>query len=206
VGKNCAGLNTTITPRFNCSGTFSTIFCLAPTTTGNTSTGASTGATTGQPTEMYMCDPINATCIQSRNGTLPKDVCNAQCTVAPIPPFLQNRYFRGLEIDMTYRPGEWRVHFGTNTVSIVTPDGTVMQGNVTVIGQYISITVPQGKYQTLWQYQPGPAVDHFSWAWGALNQLPPTSFDQAMNTPGMVQFWYVTCHAGSPTTVCDFSK
>jgi len=204
VGKNCAGLNTTITPRFNCSGTFRTISCANP-TTGNT-TGVTTGQTTGNPNPLFMCDPINATCIQTPNGTLPKDVCNAQCMVNPIPPFLQNKYFRGLQINMMYRPGEWRAHFGTNTVSVVNPDGTVMQGNVTVVGQFISVTVPAGKYQTLWQFQPGPAVDNLSWAWGAINQLPPTSFDQAMNTPGMTQFWYVACHDGAPTTVCDFSK
>jgi hypothetical protein len=201
VGKNCAGLNTTITPRFNCSGTFSTITCLNP----NSTTGVTTGQTTGQPS-LYRCDPINVTCVLSPNGTLPREVCQAQCIENPIPPFLQNRYFRGLPINMSYRPGEWRAHFGTNSLSIVTPDGTVLSGNVTVVGQYLSFIVPQGKYQTLWQFQPGPAVDNLSWAWGGLNQEPPASFDQAMNTQGMTEFWYVTCHAGAPTTVCDFSK
>jgi hypothetical protein len=202
VGKNCAGLNTTLTPRFNCSGTFSTINCLPP----NTSTGLSTGQTTGQPEVNYLCDPINATCVLSPNGTLPREVCNAQCVVNPLPPFLQNKYFRGLQINMQYRPGEWRAHFGTSDLSIVTPDGTVLSGNVTVIGQFITFSVPQGKYQTLWQFQPGAAVDNLSWAWGSLNGAAPQTFDQAMNTQGMTEFWYVTCHAGAPTTVCDFSK
>jgi len=155
---------------------------------------------------MYFCDPINATCIQSPNGTLPKPVCTAQCNVNPIPPFIQNTYWRGLEIDMSYKPGEWRAHFTTNSVTVVAPDGTVVQGNVTTISNYITITTPNGKYQTLWQFQPGPAVDNLSWAWGALNALPPDGFDEAMTQPGQTEYWFIACHAGAPTTVCDFSK
>jgi len=203
-GKNCAGLNTTITPRFNCSGTFSTIDCTFSTTGGTT--GISTGHTTGKPGEMYFCDPINATCEMSPNGTLPGDVCKAQCTVNPIPPILQNRYFRGLQIDTSYKPGEWRAHFTTNAVTIVSPSGTVIQGNVTTISDYLTIATANGKYQTLWQLQPGPAVDNFSWAWGALNGLPPNSFDEAMTKQGESEYWFVTCHEGAPTSVCDFSQ
>jgi len=198
-GKNCAGLNTTITPRINCTGSFSTKDCT------NVTTGVATGQTSGNPSQMYFCDPINATCEMSKNGTLPPDVCKAQCTVNPIPPILQNKYFRGLEIDTMYKQGEWRAHFTTNTVTVVSPTGTVIQGNVTVISEYISITTPNGKYQTLWQFQPGPAVDNLSWAWGKLNGLPPNSFDEAMTTPGEVEFWFVSCHDGAPTSVCDFS-
>jgi hypothetical protein len=203
-GKNCAGLNTTITPRFNCSGTFSTENCLPP---NSTTTSVATGQSTGNPSPKYMCAPNNATCIPSPNGTFPDYmVCSEQCKVNPIPPFLQNKFWRGLEIDTGYRPGEWRAHFGTTTLSVVTPDGTVMQANVSVVGQYITVQVAAGKYQTLWQFQPGPAVDNLSWAWGALNGMPPNNFDEAMVTPGMSQFWYVACHSGAPTTVCDFSQ
>jgi len=198
VGKNCAGLNTTITPRINCTGSFSTKDCLNTTT----STGVTSG---GPPANMYMCNPINATCQQSPNGTLPGDVCKAQCTVNPIPPILQNRYFRGLEINMAYRPGEWRAHFTTNTVTVVSADGTVIQGNVTTISDFLTISTPMGAYQTLWQLQPGPAVDNLSWAWGALNGQPPASFDQAMTTNGQTEYWFVSCHVNTPTSVCDFS-
>jgi len=98
-----------------------------------------------------------------------------------------------------------RAHFGTNTVTVVSPSGTVIQGNVTVISDYLSISTPTGKYQTLWQLQPGPAVDNLSWAWGRLNDLPPNSFDEAMTRPGQTSYWFVSCHAGAPTSVCDFS-
>jgi len=202
-GKNCAGLNTTITPRINCTGSFSTKDCLVTTT--SVATGVATGHATGNPNNLYFCDPINATCIQMANGTLPGDVCKAQCIVNPIPPILQNRYFRGLEIDTTYKQGEWRAHFGTTTVTVVSPTGNVIQGNVTVVSEYLSISTPAGKYQTLWQLQPGPAVDNFSWGWGALNGLPPNSFDESMTKPGQASFWFVACHAGAPTSVCDFS-
>jgi len=202
-GKNCAGLNTTITPRFNCSGTFSTVDCSHATTSSTGTT--STGQTTGNPNPMFNCDPTNATCSQSPNGTLPKDVCTAQCTVNPIPPILQNKYFRGLEIDTTYRPGEWRAHFTTNTVTIVSASGMVIQGNVSTISDFLTIKTASGTYQTLWQLQPGPAVDNLSWAWSALNGPPPTSFDQAMTMPGQTEYWYVACHEGAPSSVCDFS-
>jgi len=201
-GKNCAGLNTTITPRLNCSGTFSTIDCP---TTSTASTG--TTATTGNLNKYY-CDPITNTCKQAVNGTLPPDVCHAQCTVNPVvPPELENKFFRGLEIDLHYKQGEWRAHFGKTNVTFVSPDGTVIQGNVTTTGQYLSIHLDaQNVYETLWQFAPGPAVDNLSWAWGAKNQPPPASFDQAMSTPGMTEYWFVTCHVGSTASICDFSK
>jgi len=198
-GKNCAGLNTTITPRINCTGSFSTKDC------SNVTTGQTTGQTTGS-NQMYYCDPINATCRMQSNGTLPPDVCQAQCKVNPIPPIIQNTYWRGLEIDTAYKQGEWRAHFTTNSVTVVSPDGTVIQGNVSTTSDYLTISTPAGAYQTLWQFQPGPAVDNFSWAWGPLGGQPPVSFDQAMTQPGQKEFWLVTCHNGAPTTVCDFSK
>jgi hypothetical protein len=203
VGKNCAGLNTTITPRFNCSGTFSTQDCVS-TTTGTQTT--STGQTTGQPSMKYACNPYNQTCYETNNGTLPNDVCKAQCTVNPIPPILQNKYFRGLEVDTAYQQGEWRAHFTTNSVTVVSPTGTVIQGNVSTTAQYITIAMANGnKYQTIWQYQPGPSVNNLNWAWGVMNGKPPVSFDEAMVTPGEKEFWFVTCHDGAPTNVCDFS-
>jgi len=201
-GRNCAGLNTTITPRFNCSGTFSTIDCPPPTTATTATT-----ATTGNQNK-YLCDPLTNTCKQSVNGTLPPDVCTAQCTMVPIVPIiLQDKYFRGLEIDLTYKQGEWRAHFGKTDVTLVSPDGTVTKGNVTTTGQYLSIHLDANNvYETLWQFQPGAAVDNLSWAFGAKNGPPPISFDQAMNTPGQTEYWYVTCHPGSSPNTCDFSK
>jgi len=204
-GKNCAGLNTTITPRINCSGTFSTIDCPPP-TTGTTGSTGSTGTTGNQ--NKFVCDPITNTCHQSVNGTLPPDVCTAQCSLVPIvPPQLQNKFFRGLEIDLMYKQGEWRAHFGKTDVTIVSPDGTVVHGNVTTTGQFLSIHLdPKNVYETIWQFAPGPAVDNLSWAWGAKNSPPPASFDKAMNTPGQTAYWYVSCHDGANPNTCDFSK
>jgi len=61
-------------------------------------------------------------------------------------------------------------------------------------------------YESIWQFEPGAAVDNLSWAWGALNSPPPVSFDQAMNSPGQTEYWLVTCHDGSNPNTCDFSK
>jgi len=206
VGKNCAGLNTTVTPRFNCTGTFSTEDC-SRATTGTTSTGVSTGQTTGSK-QLYLCDPITNTCKQSQNGTLPLDICTQQCTMVPIVPIiLQNKFFRGLEIDMRYQTGEWRAHFSKTDVTVLFPDGTVIQGNVTTTANYLTIHLAdKSTYQTLWQFQPGAAVDNLSWSWGAKNGPPPVSFDGSMNTPGQTAYWYVSCHDGSDPNTCDFSK
>jgi len=209
-GKNCAGLNTTITPRFNCTGTFSTQDCTRATTgsTGTSSTGSTgTTGTTGGNTK-YLCDPITNTCKQSPNGTLPIDVCTQQCIVVPIVPIvLQDKYFRGLEIDITYQQGEWRTHFTKTDVTVLFPNGTIVFGNVTTTGQYLTIHVAgNNAYQTIWQLQPGAAVNNFSWAWGRRNGPPPVSFDEAMTTPGEMEFWYVTCHDGTDKNICDFSK
>jgi len=210
-GKNCAGLNVTVTPRINCTGTFSTQDC-SFVTTGSTSTGTtSTGQTTGGPPadKKFYCDPLqNNTCVQSANGTLPKDVCDAQCTLTPIvPPVLQNKYFRGLEIDTHYLQGEWRAHFTTTDVTVVSPDGKTIQGTVTTTAEYLTITASDGtKVQSLWQTQPGPAVNNLVWGWGAPNAAPPASFDSAMTTSQQSVYWFVSCHDGSDPNVCDFSK
>jgi len=108
---------------------------------------------------------------------------------------------------MTYQQGEWRAHFTTNAVTVVSPTGTVIQGNVSTTAQYLTIALANGdKYQTLWQLQPGPSVNNFNWAWGVLNGKPPNSFDEAMVTKGEKEFWFVTCHDGAQPSVCDFSK
>jgi len=142
------------------------------------------------------------------NGTLPPDVCAAQCTLTPIVPIiLQDRYFRGLQINMNYVVGEWRAHFTKTMVTVVYPDGTTIMGNVTSTAQYLTIHLPgMVNIQTLWQVQPGAAVNNLSWAWGAKNGPPPASFDEAMTTAGQTEYWFVTCHDGAATATCDFSK
>jgi len=198
VGKNCAGTNTTISPRINCTGIFSTEDC----------SHATTGSTTGPPIQdKFNCDPITGSCIISPNGTLPKDVCAAQCVLTPIvPPIIQNKYFRGLEIDLAYVAGEWRAHFGKTDVTIVDPTGVVETGTVSTIGQFLTITFAGGrKIQTLWQYTNGPTNGFLTWAWGAPNGQPPKNYEEAMYTPNQKEFWFVSCLDGVPTDVCNFS-
>eukprot|EP01125_Pyxidicula_operculata_P007231 TRINITY_DN245_c0_g1_i1.p1 TRINITY_DN245_c0_g1~~TRINITY_DN245_c0_g1_i1.p1 ORF type:complete len:575 (+),score=120.32 TRINITY_DN245_c0_g1_i1:85-1809(+) len=208
VGSNCAGVNTTISPRINCTGTFSTVDCNPITTTSITTTTTTT-STTGAPTaQNYYCDPINNQCIQAANGTLPYDVCNAECTMVPIvPPVLQQKYFRGLEIDMTYTQGEWRVYFGTQNATIVPPAGFPIFASVGTVSQYLVLTFSDGsKVISLWQIQQAPATVLLSWAWGAPNANPPASFDESMNTQGEKEFWFAACLDGTPSSVCDFTQ
>jgi len=207
IGKNCAGINKTISPRINCTGTFSTQDC-SHATTGSTT--ATTGHTTGGPPaeDKYACDPITSTCKKTDNGTLPQDVCAAQCVLTPIvPPDLQDKYFRGLQIDIMYSQGEWRVHFGKTDATIVNPAGTVTTATVTSTAQYLTLTLRDGsKIQTIWQLQNGPSTGFLSWAWGKSNGAPPANFDEAMTTSGQKEFFFVSCLPGASADICDFSK
>jgi len=97
--------------------------------------------------------------------------------------------------------------FTTKDVVVVSPDGKTTQGTVTTTANYLTINAADGtKIQTLWQFQPGPAVNNLVWGWGAPNGAPPTSFDGAMTGAGQSEYWFVTCHDGSNPNVCDFSK
>jgi len=210
IGKNCAGVNTTISPRLNCTGTFSTVDCPSTSTAASTaSTAASTGHTTGSPSEdKYLCDPITSTCKKSSNGTQPQTVCAAQCVLTPIvPPDLQNKYFRGLQIDTEYVQGEWRLHFGTTDATIVDPSGKASKATITATAQYLSLTFTSGiKIQALWQLQTGPSNLFLTWAWGLSDGAAPKNFDESMTTSGEKEFWFVACLPGASTGVCDFSQ
>jgi hypothetical protein len=207
VGKNCAGLNTTVAPKINCTGSFSTEDCNFVSTTAS-----STGQSTGNPspaTNNYVCDPTNYTCSQSSaGGGTSKDVCEAQCNNIPfVPPILQGSLFRGLEIDMHYVKGEWRAQFTDTQVTITDPSGKQTVGKVSQVQQYLTITLQNGQaIQTLWQVSQGPATQYLSWAWGVPGGKPPVSFDDAMTAKGGSEYFFVSCLPGKATTICDFSK
>jgi len=205
-GKNCAGLNTTVGPTINCTGSFSTQDCSFVTTTSASSTGQSTG---GPATNNYVCDPTNYTCSQSSaGGGTSKDTCESQCNNIPVvPPVLQNQLFRGLQIDTHYTQGEWRAQFSTTDVILTDPSGKQSKGKVSQVERYLTITLPDGTaIQTLWQVSQGPSSQFLSWAWGAPGGAAPASFDSAMTTSGNTEYFFVSCLQGKDTTVCDFSQ
>jgi len=209
IGKNCAGTNSSISGRINCTGTFSTEDCTFSTTGSTTSsTSTSSTGTTGGPTNKYICDPATETCKMSENGTQPLDVCNAQCKSNPfVPPNIQNKYWRGLEIDTTYVQGEWRAYFGTTNVTILDPSGKITEGTVSTVEEYLVVKTTSGHtLTTLWQSQPGPASTFLTWAWGALDQGAPQSFGTAMYYAGEREFFFVACQDGKPASVCNFSN
>jgi len=205
VGKNCAGLNTSVAPKINCTGSFSTQDCNFVTTTGQT-----TGQSTGGPTAPgFTCDPVNVTCVPSNSsGGSPKSVCDKQCNTVPIvPPVLVGQLFRGLEIDQMYVKGEWRAKFSDTDVTITDPSGKQTVGKVSQTERYLTITLPDGRgIQTLWQVSQGPATQFLSWAWGAPGGQPPASFDDAMTTKGSTEYFFVSCLPGKDPSICDFSK
>jgi len=204
-GKNCAGLNTTLTPRINCTGTFSTQDCTHATT--GVTTASSTGGGTTAGADNWLCDPVITACRQSVNGSMPKAVCDAQCKPGPLPPQLVGRLFRGFEVDMTYLPGEWRAKFGIDEVTIVTPTGSLLHGKVRTIGIYLTILFDDGSViASLWQTQFGPATILLNWAWGAPNSEAPRSFDEAMTNPQQKEFFFAACLDGKALTVCNFQN
>jgi hypothetical protein len=133
------------------------------------------------------------------------DTCEKQCVIIPIvPPQLKDKFFRGLEIDMSYLEGEWTAAFTDKNVTVTDPSGKAKIGKVTSSAQFLTIHWADGsKLQTLWQYQGGPATDFLSWAWGALNGDAPNSFDSAMTESGNQEFFFVTCPDGRERS-CQF--
>jgi len=206
VGKNCAGLNTTVAPKINCTGSFSTQDCDIP-----TSTSVSTGQSTGNPApppEAYTCDPANYTCVKSTSGGTPKTVCDLQCVNIPIvPPVLVNQLFRGLQINKQYVKGEWRAAFSSNSVAISDPSGKQTIGKVSQVERYLQITLQDGtSIQTLWQISQGASSQFLSWAWSAPNGKPPASYDEAMTTSGQTEYFFVSCLPGKDSSICDFTE
>jgi len=231
-GKQCAGVNRTITKySINCTGSFSIESCTPPTSTGtgssgSSSTAASSGSGSGSGTEgtsssstgdssgttgnvqKFACVPDNATCMPTDgpNGQDPT-TCLAQCTLTPIvPPLLVNKQFRGLAIELNYMMGEFDAVFSNTSVTITPPNGgPVMTAKVTSTSNFLTLHFQDGNVvQSLWQLQGGPAADLFSWAWGENNGPAPTSFDQAMTTTGQREFWMVSCPNGKPTNICSW--
>jgi len=145
-------------------------------------------------------------CKEGKNG-LPKMVCEAQCKVIPIVPIeLQDRYFRGLEINKGYTKGEWDANFTKTTVTITHPSGKKETGTVASTGPQIVITWANGqKVGTIWQLSNGPVTDFLAWAWGAVGGSAPESFDEAMTTAGQTEYQYVACPKGIPVTQCNFN-
>jgi len=207
VGKQCAGVNTTVSPKINCTGSFTTQDCSIFTTASATS--VATGQSTGGPNnnDKYQCNPATFMCEKNPNGS-PKDICEQQCNNVPVvPPVLQNTLWRGLEIDTKYTGGEWRVAFTTTDVTITDPTGRQTTGKVSQVERYLTITTSSGQaIQTLWQISQGPASQFFSWAWGVPGADAPQSFDTAMTTAGNSEYFFAGCLPGKSKSICDFSK
>jgi len=154
---------------------------------------------------LYSCDPRTQKCVLG--GTQPKAVCDAQCNVIPIVPIqLQGKFFRGIQINKGYIKGEWQANFTKTDVTVTDPSGKDRVGTVFIVQQYLVVQFQDGAtISSLWQFEGGVEVDHFSWAWGAPGGKPPTSYDEAMTAAGMTEYEFVSCiGAGHPG--CLFHK
>jgi hypothetical protein len=228
-GRNCAGVNKSVTGglTFNCTGSFSINDCTQTTTgastaassagtsgegtgsgtgtgTGSSSTASTASSTTGTP-DLYTCNSKDQKCYKTPTGQ-PSDVCTAQCQMTPIvPPILQNKYFRGLSIELNYLKGEWIAAFSNSSVTVTSPTGQQMTGKVGSTAQFLSVHWADGTViQTIWQSQGGPATDFFTWAWGKVNGVAPASFDEAMVTDGQQEFFFVSCPVGKAENICQW--
>ena len=134
---------------------------------------------------------------------MPRSVCLAQCTATPIVPIqLQNKFFRGLQINKQYTKGEWTANFSKTEVTMTDPSGKSSVGSVFMVQMYLVVQFKDGvTISSLWQYEGGVETDFFSWAWSAPGGTPPGSYDAAMTTP-MTEYEFVTCIQGKPG--CSF--
>jgi hypothetical protein len=122
----------------------------------------------------------------------------------PIVPIqLQDKFFRGLQINKGYTKGEWTANFTKSDVTVTDPSGQAKKGNVFLVQQYLVVHFPTGIISSLWQYEGGVETDFFSWAWSAPGGKPPSSYDAAMVTSGMTEYEFITCAPGKP---CKFHK
>jgi len=120
-----------------------------------------------------------------------------------VPIQLQDKFFRGLQINKGYTKGEWSANFTKTDVTVTDPSGQSKKGNVFLVQQYLVVHFPTGIISSLWQYMGGAETDFFSWAWSAPGGQPPSSFDAGMITSGMTEYEFITCTAGKP---CKFHK
>jgi len=135
---------------------------------------------------------------------MPKDVCEAQCKPVPIVPIqLQNKFFRGLQINQGYVKGEWDANFTKTDVTVTDPSNRAYVGSVSTVSNYLVVTWKDGsKISSLWEFANGPVTDFFAWAWSAPNGPVPASYDAAMHTSGMTEYQFVSCPSGS--SYCHF--
>jgi len=128
-------------------------------------------------------------------------------TVPIVPIELQDRYFRGLQINKGYTKGEYDANFTKTSVTITMPSGSKMTGQVSSVGPFLVITWADGKkISSLWQLAPGPVVDNLAWAWSAPNGPAPQSYDAAMTGAGMTEYEMVACPKGNPSANCKFTS
>lgn len=73
-------------------------------------------------------------------------------------------------------------------------------------GEFISVDWTDGtRINSLWQLHGGPTNDYLSWAWGKPNSTPPLTYDEAMITDGMKEFFFVSCPVGKSELICQFN-
>jgi len=116
---------------------------------------------------------------------------------------LQNRFFRGIQINQGYTKGEFTANFTKTTVTVTNPAGTRVTGTVSTVGQYLVVKWSDGTaISSLWQPEGGPETDFLSWAWSAVGGPPPTSYNDAMITQGQTEYEFVSCTPGK--AACNF--
>jgi len=142
----------------------------------------------------------------SGSGGMPFQQCNLTCNTIPdVPVILRGRKFRGLQIQNGYLIGEYTLKFSKSSATLVSPQNIALTAIVSQTGQFLVLNLDNGaKIYTLWQISPDDVVDFLSWSWGKQNDLPPSSFDSSMVTPGQLSFVFDGCSTLS--TVCNFGQ
>jgi len=161
--------------------------------------------TCGKP--KYTCDQKTLTCQESKTGE-PKEACDSACGKAHnITPDTFPGKWRGIQVSMGYKKGEWRADISKEAViTITTPDKTVWAKGVLKEMQNELWIVEEGGQTRRSLYSPNqlPTTKVLTWAIGEKGSPPPSDFESAMKgAPGTVFVFWKCVNEGQN---CDFTQ
>mmetsp|Transcript_18761 Transcript_18761/g.22476 ORF Transcript_18761/g.22476 Transcript_18761/m.22476 type:complete len:616 (+) Transcript_18761:100-1947(+) len=221
-GARCAGWNDPKhpTPKFTCDGLYSTDQCVVGYVCNTTSHTCHIGqpgeglpkekceSECVKPAQTYVCDKATNTCKKAAPGKgESKLLCEASCQ-HPKPsnstPAHLIGEWRGLEVNLGYKEGEFDLTFGNGTFKMTQPGGGVLSGDVTSTKglDKIDLIVRKGPsglvgktLHGMFNTMPGPETTFETFAFsGPAASKEPSSFDSAMTgKDGDSEYVFLKC-------------
>eukprot|EP01130_Rhizamoeba_saxonica_P012547 TRINITY_DN5305_c0_g1_i1.p1 TRINITY_DN5305_c0_g1~~TRINITY_DN5305_c0_g1_i1.p1 ORF type:complete len:610 (-),score=168.92 TRINITY_DN5305_c0_g1_i1:99-1865(-) len=163
-----------------------------------------------EPPEEFVCDPDTLECRKANegeSGSTTQEACEEACgkTSNSTPAAIIGNW-RGLEVDIGYKEGEWRMEISEEgQITINNPDGKIFaEGQILTMQSELWIETRDGIFRGLWAVNQLPTVTALTWALGGEGLTVPPNFDIAMedSAPGTV-FTFFKCLDESN---CEFSQ